>query len=95
MPDADDYARLHLWVSGRVQGVFFRGATADEARLLALTGWVRNLVDGRVEILAEGRRSSLKAMAAWAHDGPPSARVTQVEEEWSQARNEFRDFRVR
>jgi len=92
---ADDYARLHLLVSGRVQGVFFRGAAADEARTLALTGWVRNLPDGRVEIVAEGRRRALNALAAWAHDGPPAARVIDVEEEWSGFQAEFKDFRVR
>ena len=95
MAAADDYARLHLWVSGRVQGVFFRGAAADEARMLAITGWARNLADGRVEIVAEGRRSALNALMAWAHDGPPAARVTQVELEWSESRGEFSDFRVR
>lgn len=92
---AGDYARLHLRVSGRVQGVFFRGACADEARALALTGWVRNLPDGRVEIVAEGRRTALKALAAWAHQGPPVARVIQVEEEWSEFQAGFNDFRVR
>ena len=94
MAAADDYARLHLWVSGRVQGVFFRGAAADEARTLAITGWARNRADGRVEIVAEGRRRALNALMAWAYDGPPSARVTQVEEEWSEFRGEFSDFRV-
>ncbi len=95
MAPAGDYARLHLWVSGRVQGVFFRGATADEAEALALTGWARNLRDGRVEIVAEGQRQALKALAAWAHQGPPSARVTNVEEEWTEFTGEFRDFQVR
>ncbi len=91
----DDYARLHLLVSGRVQGVFFRGAAADEARTLALTGWVRNRPDGRVEIVAEGRRRALNALAAWAHDGSPAARVSDVEQEWSKFRAEFTAFQVR
>jgi acylphosphatase len=95
MPARDDQARLRLWVSGRVQGVFFRGAAVDEARTLALTGWVRNLIDGRVEIVAEGRRPALSALLAWAHQGPPAARVTRVEEEWAQFRGEFRAFDVR
>ena len=92
---AGEYARLHLWISGRVQGVFFRGAAADEARTLAITGWARNLPDGRVEIVAEGRRPALNALAAWAHQGPPAAHVTQVHEEWSQFQGEFSGFRVR
>jgi acylphosphatase len=91
----DDYARLHLWVSGRVQGVFFRGAAVAEARTLALTGWVRNLIDGRVEIVAEGRRSALSALRAWAYQGPPAARVTRVEDEWAPFRGEFGAFDVR
>jgi len=95
MAAADDYARLHLWISGRVQGVFFRGAAADEARTLAITGWARNLADGRVEMVAEGRRRALSALMAWAHEGPPAARVTRVEVEWSEFRREFSDFRVR
>ena len=92
---ADDYARLHLFVSGRVQGVFFRGAAADEARTLALAGWVRNLPDGRVEIVAEGHRRALNALAAWAHNGPPAARVSDVEEKWCGFQAEFKDFQVR
>jgi acylphosphatase len=95
MAAADDYARLHLWISGRVQGVFFRGAAADEARMLAITGWARNLADRRVEIIAEGRRSALNALMAWAHDGPSAAHVERVEVEWSESRGEFSDFRVR
>jgi acylphosphatase len=90
-----EYARLHLRVRGRVQGVFFRRATADEAQALALSGWVCNLADGRVEIVAEGRRPALQALAAWAHQGPPAARVTEVEERWEEFKGEFRDFRVR
>ena len=87
--------RLHLLISGRVQGVFFRGATADEARGLGLTGWVRNLPDGRVEIVAEGQRRNLDMLAAWAHQGPRSARVTDVVEEWSESTGEFSVFSVR
>src|SRR5438309_2102356 len=69
-----DIARLHMFVSGRVQGVFFRGTVADEARSLGLTGWARNLADGRVEIVAEGKRANLRTLEAWAHQGPPSDR---------------------
>lgn len=90
-----DYKRLRLLISGRVQGVFFRGSAADVADSLALTGWARNLIDGRVEIVAEGRREALNALAAWAHQGPPAAWVSEVEEEWSEFRGEFRGFRAR
>lgn len=95
MTDGEEYARLRMIVSGRVQGVFFRRATSDEARSLAVKGWVRNRVDGTVEIVAEGRRRNLEILAAWAHVGPPSARVDELTEEWSEFRNEFSGFSVR
>lgn len=78
-----DRARVHLVVSGRVQGVFFRGATVDEARRLGVAGWVRNLPDGRVEVLAEGERGALEALVAFCRRGPPAARVDDVEATWS------------
>ncbi|MGH7864064.1 MAG: acylphosphatase [Candidatus Binataceae bacterium] len=88
-----EFARLHLIVTGRVQGVFFRHATLETARTLALTGWVRNSPNGRqVEIVAEGRVSALKAMEAWSHDGPPGARVAHVAAQWSQFSGEFKAF---
>jgi acylphosphatase len=83
-------------VRGRVQGVFFRRATMDEGRSLGLTGWVRNLASGEeVEIVAEGARPNLQMLWAWAHTGPPGARVEEVTEEWSDYRGEFTSFRVR
>jgi acylphosphatase len=92
----EEGARLHLMVRGRVQGVFFRRATMDEARGLGLTGWVRNHHSGEeVEIVAEGSRRNLQMLWAWAHTGPPGARVQDVTEEWSDYRGEFPSFRVR
>jgi acylphosphatase len=83
-------------VRGRVQGVFFRRATMEEGRGLGLTGWVRNLPSGEeVEIEAEGLRRNLQMLWAWAHTGPPGARVENVIEEWSDYRGEFTSFRVR
>jgi acylphosphatase len=90
-----DLARLRLLVHGRVQGVFFRQAAADEARQLGLRGWVRNLANGDVEIVAEGPRRELKILAAWAHQGPRLARVTGVEEEWSDYRGNEGAFTIR
>ena len=95
MPTDDDRARLHLIVSGRVQGVFFRHSTADKARSLGLTGWVRNLPSGEVEIIAEGPRKNLQILSAWARVGPPSAHVIGASEDWEEARDEFSGFRVR
>jgi acylphosphatase len=90
-----DLARLRLLVHGLVQGVFFRHAAAEEARSLGLRGWVKNLVNGDVEIVAEGPRRELKILAAWAHQGPRLARVTGVEEEWSDYRGEEGPFTIR
>jgi acylphosphatase len=86
---------LHLIVSGRVQGVGFRFSAYDEAKDLALAGWVRNLAGGEVEILAEGKQENLQILAAWAHLGPPSAHVTEVRENWLDFTGEFTEFRIR
>ncbi len=92
---AADKAQVRIVVKGRVQGVFFRAATAHEAHGLGLTGWVRNSPDGRVEIRAEGARRNLEMLAAWAHQGPPAARVTEVEVEWSDYGGNWHGFEVR
>ena len=68
----------HCIVSGRVQGVFYRASCRDEARARDLTGWVRNLPDGRVEVVACGDPEQLEAFRAWLRKGPPAARVDHV-----------------
>ncbi|OHC63027.1 MAG: acylphosphatase [Pseudomonadales bacterium RIFCSPLOWO2_02_FULL_63_210] len=70
---------LHGYVSGRVQGVFFRQATAEQAERLDVDGWVCNLGDGRVEVLLEGAEAAVRELATWLEQGPPKARVTAVE----------------
>lgn len=73
-------------VSGRVQGVYFRGSTVERARQLGLDGWARNLPDGRVEVVAAGEEGRLAELASWLWRGPVAARVDGVEvEEWTQA----------
>lgn len=68
-----------LWISGKVQGVFFRKSTQARARELGLRGWVRNLADGRVELWAEGEAAALEALERWCEaGGPPAARVDAV-----------------
>jgi acylphosphatase len=69
-------------VKGRVQGVCFRWACRDEAVRLGLTGWVRNLADGRVEVTAEGIEAQLAALYAWLRKGPSTARVLAVSEDY-------------
>lgn len=88
-------ARLHLVVSGLVQGVFYRQSTADVAGGLGLRGWVRNLPDGRVEVLAEGARPALEALLAACRRGPPAARVAEVEVSWQEPRGDLGPFEVR
>ena len=70
---------VRLLISGRVQGVFFRAHTRDEGRRLGLKGWVRNLPDGRVEVLAKGTPDKLTALESFCRKGPPYARVRDVE----------------
>ncbi len=91
----DEPARVRIIVTGRVQGVFFRRAAADEASGLGITGLVRNLADGSVEIVAEGKRRNLEMLLDWAHRGPPHARVDAAEAQWQPYRGEFAQFRVR
>ena len=71
--------RAHVWVSGRVQGVWFRESCREEAFRRGVTGWVRNLADGRVEAVFEGEPAAVDAVVAWCHEGPPRARVRNVE----------------
>jgi acylphosphatase len=72
--------------AGQVQGVYYRAATAERARRLKLDGWVKNLPDGRVEVVAAGAPTALAALASWLWQGPPAARVEAVYlEPWSGA----------
>ncbi|ABI55876.1 acylphosphatase [Alkalilimnicola ehrlichii MLHE-1] len=66
-------------VSGTVQGVFFRSSAKRHAEQLGLSGYARNLVDGRVEVLAHGPTDALDELAKWLEEGPPNAQVTGVE----------------
>ncbi|MDD0842503.1 acylphosphatase [Pseudomonas sp. Gutcm_11s] len=70
---------LHGFVSGKVQGVSFRQHTLEEAERLDLNGWVRNLADGRVEVLVEGAEAAVRELEAWLESGPERARVDALE----------------
>jgi acylphosphatase len=87
--------RIHVYISGRVQGVFFRAETQRTAKSFNLAGWVRNLADGRVEALFEGNDANVDKMLAWCHIGPPAARVEEVLTEEKHFTGEFRDFIVK
>ena len=90
----DEMGRLNLFVTGTVQGVFFRASTLEQAQSLNLTGWVKNLPDGAVEVLAEGPRYALEQLADWCRQGPPMAEVDDVVLRWSDYKDEFRTFMI-
>ena len=87
-------ARAHIFVSGWVQGVFFRDQTQKWANSLAITGWVRNLRDGRVEAMAEGDKEKIEDLISQLKQGPSLARLENVEVEWEEYTGEFRDFSI-
>ena len=89
------HQRLSARVSGRVQGVYFRAFTRNQARALSLTGWVRNEYDRSVYLEAEGPRAALETLLAAIRRGPPDARVDHVDVEWSEATGAFSRFAVR
>jgi len=87
--------RAHVFISGRVQGVFFRHETRLRAIRNNVVGWVRNLPDGRVEAVFEGEKENVEVMIAFCHRGPPGAVVKNVEVIWENPTGEFKDFRIR
>jgi acylphosphatase len=87
-------SRAHVYVSGRVQGVFFRHNTKNKAQSRGLTGWVRNLPDGGVEAVFEGEDAAVKELVEWIHHGPSGADVTKVSVDWAPFRNEFQHFSI-
>ena len=86
---------LQVIVYGRVQGVFFRSFVTRQAEGLALTGYVRNLPDGAVEVRAEGEREKLEELIGYLKVGPPAARVGKVVTSWSGYSGSYTDFDVR
>ena len=86
--------RSHIFIEGRVQGVFFRASTREEACLLGLKGWVRNCWDGRVEAVFEGGKESVEKIIKWCKKGPPGAMVRNVELNWEQATGEYDTFSI-
>ena len=87
--------RAHVVVSGRVQGVYFRGNTKDRADSMGVNGWVRNLANGKVEAVFEGEEEDVRRMVTWCHQGPPGARVDHVETEWETPTRESSGFEFR
>lgn len=88
-------ARVHLIISGRVQGVFFRANTRKTAKDLGLKGWVRNLPGGEVEVVAEGRKPALERLIEFCRKGPEGAHVENANVEWERPKGGFTSFDVK
>jgi len=87
--------RARLFISGRVQGVFYRATCRDEVGLRGLSGWVRNLPDGRVEALLQGPCDQVESMIAWCFKGPRGAQVDDVAVTYEDAGDDLSGFRIR
>jgi len=87
--------RVHLYISGRVQGVCFRAETRYTAEEMGVKGWVRNLPDGRVEVVAEGEDHAIDKFIKYCHKGPPGAYVKNVEIIEEAPRGEFEEFYIK
>jgi acylphosphatase len=90
-----DKARAHLFIEGRVQGVFYRAFTRDIAYTLGLNGWVKNLRDGRVEAIFEGEKDLIEKVIKQCYDGPPGAQVTSIEVKWEESLGDLKGFAIR
>ena len=88
------HRRVHIWVSGRVQGVFYRASAQQKAESLCLSGWTRNLADGGVEILAEGKDADIRAFIEWCGYGPRWAQVDELKVIDETPKGEFTGFDV-
>ncbi|HSV50335.1 MAG TPA: acylphosphatase [Candidatus Acidoferrales bacterium] len=86
--------RAHVYVTGRVQGVFFRQNTKRQAQSKGVLGWVRNLEDGRVEAVFEGDEEAVKMVVEFCKVGPKAAQVTDVKVDWEPYREEFQTFSI-
>jgi len=93
--NASQTTRARVKIAGRVQGVYFRASTCQEAQGLGVTGWVRNCSDGFVELVAEGPREKLDQLIAWCHRGPAGARVTEVTVHWEEPEHGYRGFVIK
>jgi acylphosphatase len=87
--------RAHIFISGRVQGVFFRSETLREAKNQCVNGWVRNLPDDTVEAVFEGEEEGVKKLVEFCKRGPPGAKVTDTIVTWEDYSGEFTDFEIK
>lgn len=87
--------RAHIFVSGIVQGVFFRAETKEAAQKLGIKGWVRNTKDERLEAVFEGEKEEVEKLIEWAKRGPPAAVVEKIDIGWEEYKGEFKNFELR
>jgi acylphosphatase len=87
--------RVHVRIEGLVQGVFFRSNIKRRALTLGVKGWVKNLWDGSVEAVFEGKEEDVERLLEFCHTGPPGARVENVDVTYSSYKGEFQDFVIR
>ena len=88
-------ARAHIFVEGRVQGVFYRSFTRGVAMRLGLGGWVKNLYDGRVEAIFEGGRAGIEQAVLECRKGPPGSRVDDIDLAWEEYSGREEGFEIR
>lgn len=86
--------RAHVYVHGRVQGVFFRATTRDKARSLGVKGWVKNCLDGGVEAVFEGEKDTVEKIVNWCKKGPEGAFVNHIDAHWEKCSGEFDEFSI-
>jgi len=86
---------MHYVVNGKVQGVFFRSWVFDQARSLGVKGWVRNVTDGKVEVLGQGEEDALKSLKERLMQGSSLAQVQSVESNWTEYEKTYDDFEIR
>ncbi|MEW6446497.1 MAG: acylphosphatase [Bacillota bacterium] len=87
--------QAHVIIKGKVQGVYFRGYTREEALAAGVSGWIRNLADGSVEAVFQGEREAVEKLISWCKKGPPAARVTEVIVNWEDPCESFNGFSIR
>lgn len=87
--------RAHVWISGNVQGVFFRSSIRSQALLKQTKGWVKNLLDGRVEAVFEGKKENIEELLIFCREGPPGSRVNDIEVKWEKPTSRFNGFDIK
>ena len=92
--DSSQYIRVHLIISGKVQGVYFRKHTQDISLQNNVYGWVKNLLNGDVECVLEGLKSNVDQVMMWCHQGPPGSHVDNVKIKYEEFIGNFNDFNI-